>query len=89
MPYDNTNRGAVWENDRKETDNHPDFKGSINVEGEEYWFSMWEKSHGAKPNAPAFKFSIRKKDSHPKPASEYTKKYVNKQNDFYDDDVPF
>lgn len=41
--YDNTNRGVLFVNDRKEKDSHPDRKGSINVEGKEYWLSGWIK----------------------------------------------
>jgi len=43
MQYDNTNRGAIFKNDRKDTPNHPDYKGSINVNGEEFWVSSWIK----------------------------------------------
>lgn len=35
--YDNTNRGVLFKNDRKETDKHPDYKGRIDVGGTEYW----------------------------------------------------
>lgn len=42
--YDNTNSGAIFKNDRKEKDTHPDYKGSLNVEGVEYWVSSWIKS---------------------------------------------
>jgi len=42
--YDNTNRGAIFKNDRKEKDTHPDYKGSLNVEGVEYWVSSWIKN---------------------------------------------
>lgn len=43
MSYDNTNSGILARNDRKEKDTHPDFKGSINIEGVEYWLSGWTK----------------------------------------------
>ena len=41
--YDNTNKGIFFKNDRKEKDSHPDYKGSINIEGVEYWLSGWIK----------------------------------------------
>lgn len=49
MAYDNTNRGALFPNDRKEKDSHPDHTGSINVDGVEYFLDAWEKkSKGGK-----------------------------------------
>jgi hypothetical protein len=42
--YDNTNRGVAFVNDKKESDSHPDMKGSINIEDVEYWLSAWWKS---------------------------------------------
>lgn len=46
--YDNTNSGALFQNDRKEKNSHPDFKGQCTIktpDGElvEYWVSGWEK----------------------------------------------
>lgn len=41
--YDNTNRGVLFKNDRKEQDNHPDYTGKIDVGGVEYWLSAWIK----------------------------------------------
>ena len=35
------NSGALFKNDKKETDSHPDYKGSAMIEGTEYWFSAW------------------------------------------------
>ena len=63
MPeYDNSNRGAVWKNDRKETENHPDFKGSINVDGKDYWLSGWKRKPDASPNSPALSLSVQAKE---------------------------
>jgi hypothetical protein len=41
--YDNTNRGVLFDNERKETDNHPDMTGKLNVNGVDHWFSAWWK----------------------------------------------
>jgi hypothetical protein len=41
--YDNSNRGVLFKNDRKEQENHPDYKGSVNVNGVEFWLSSWIK----------------------------------------------
>lgn len=42
--YDNTNRGALFINDRKTPGSkQPDYKGSINIAGVEYWLSGWVK----------------------------------------------
>lgn len=43
MVYDDTNRGAIFKNDKKTAENHPDYKGSLNVGGVEYWQSLWLK----------------------------------------------
>ncbi len=48
--FDNTNRGAVFVNDRKETEKHPDRTGTLNVEGRDYWVSGWlKKDKNGKP----------------------------------------
>ncbi len=41
--YDNTNRGVLFDNDRKEQDTHPDMTGTINIDGVDHWFSGWWK----------------------------------------------
>lgn len=42
--YDNTNSGALFRNDRKTSNSHPDFRGSVNVNGQEFWVSAWLKA---------------------------------------------
>ncbi len=66
--YDNTNRGSVWKNDKKETESHPDFTGSINVDGKEYWLSGWKRKPDANPKAPALSLSVKLKEQKSAPA---------------------
>lgn len=79
--YDNTNRGSIWKNDKKETDRHPDFTGSLNVEGVEYWVSAWKRKPDANPKAPALSFSVKPKEQQPQQAPA--------QQQGMDDDIPF
>lgn len=65
MAFDNTNRGAIWKNDDKREDNHPDFKGSLNVDGVEYWVSAWRRKEGAAAKAPALSFTVKPKEDQP------------------------
>lgn len=41
------NDGALFKNDRKEQDNHPDYTGSAVIDGVEYWVSAWVKTSQA------------------------------------------
>lgn len=65
--YDNTNRGALFKNDRKEQDNHPDYKGSVNVGGVDYWLSAWlKRSQGGKS---FMSLSVKPKEDQPREQS--------------------
>lgn len=92
MTYDNTNRGAIWKNDDKREDNHPDFKGSINVDGREYWVSAWKRKEGAAAKAPALSFSVKPKEAQPQQsiserAMPKSRAPLQKQNILPDDDM--
>lgn len=43
MAYDNTNRGTIGENTRRQNDKQPDMTGQLNVNGVGYWLSGWKK----------------------------------------------
>lgn len=79
--YDNTNRGSLWKNDNKTTDNHPDLRGELNVNGKEFWVSAWKRKEGASDKAPILSFSIQ-----PKEAQQQT---TQQQPNTYDDDIGF
>ena len=48
--YDNRNRVAVWANNKK-ADNHPDYRGTVNVEGVDYDIALWNNK-SSNPKAP-------------------------------------
>ena len=63
--YDNTNRGALFRNDRKEQEKQPDYTGSLNVEGVDYWLSAWLRE--SKEGKKFFSMAVTPKE---KPASQ-------------------
>lgn len=89
MPqYDNTNSGLLAKNKRKEKDTHPDYSGSINVEGVEYWLSGWLKTGKENSKLAGEKFfslSVRPKDQQRAPAPAPTPPPP----DEFNDDIPF
>ena len=88
MAYDNTNSGLLARNDRKTQDAHPDYTGSVNVDGREYWISAWVKEgrEGSKmAGRKFFSLSLRAKDEQLKPA----KAREPEPQAGFDDDIPF
>jgi uncharacterized protein (DUF736 family) len=43
MSYDNTNSGALFQNEKKEKETQPDFTGKINIDGVEKRLAGWKK----------------------------------------------
>lgn len=39
--YDNELRGVLFKNEDKQSDSHPDYKGSATVEGVDYFLDAW------------------------------------------------
>lgn len=74
------NSGVLFKNDRKEQDNHPDYRGSATIDGVDLWMSAWIKK-GEKGTYMSFAF--REKDEQ-RPITKN-----NKKSKFDDDDIPF
>lgn len=74
--YDNSNRGVLFHNDRKQSDNHPDLTGNLNVSCScscgksvtfDGWLSGWRKSSDAKGDY--ISLSIKSKNDPSKPGA--------------------
>ncbi len=85
--YDNTNRWVLFKNDRKERDTHPDYTGTLNVDGVEYFLNAWLKS-GSKGKF--FSGTIKPKDNraNQKPQRSRQEESRSRRGDL-DDDIPF
>ena len=56
------NSGAIFRNDKKETDNHPDRRGDCLIDGKAYWISGWIKEG---KNGQFLSLSFKAKDAKP------------------------
>jgi len=83
--YDNTDTGALFKNDKNGNATWPDYRGSVNVGGTEYWLSAWIKT--SKQGTKFMSLSVKPKDEAPRqkaaPASS------GGVADMPDDDLPF
>lgn len=88
MSYDNTNRGVLFKNDRKQAETHADYQGTINVNGQEFYLNAWIKE-GAKGKF--FSLSVKPKPAAQAPAPQQPAKSKPKPSAAFDDlnDIPF
>jgi hypothetical protein len=66
--YENANRGLLARNDKQGNESRPDYRGSINVAGVEYWLSAWIKEgrEGTKLEGQKYmSLSVQPKDAQP------------------------
>jgi hypothetical protein len=82
--YDNTNTGILFRNDRRENERQPEFTGTINVDGIEYWLSAWVKA-SKKDGRKFFSLAIKPKQE-ARPASQSARPSVRAE---LDDEIPF
>lgn len=66
--YDRTNTGTLGKARERKSDKHPEYTGSLNINGVEYWLSAWVKTAGPNAKEPGSKFfslSVKPKDGYP------------------------
>jgi hypothetical protein len=79
--FNNENRGILGKNQNKTADNHPEYSGSINVDGTDFWLSAWIKE-SSKDGKKFFSLSVKPKDA-------VKQKPKAMQEDMPEDDIPF
>lgn len=77
MAYDNTNKGVLFRNERRQNDKQPEYTGNINFDGTDCWLNAWVKTD--KNGRKYFSLSVKKKE----PRGEES------QADEFEEDVPF
>ena len=82
MTFDNTNRGALFVNTNKKTEKHPDYSGTVNINGTDHFISGWKKT--SKGGQTYLSISIGK----PKSTAKSDVLPVENKTPF-DDDLPF
>lgn len=89
--FDNTDRGVLFKNDKTAGNPAwPDYKGSINVGGVDYWLSAWIKD-GKKGKFMSLSVKPKEERSNPAPAARPAQRPappVPKQTE-EDESVPF
>lgn len=86
--YDSTNRGALFRNNDRQSDSHPEYRGTINVNGVEFWLSAWIKES---PKAGRyFSLSVKAKDARgDRQAQRREPQREQSAAPEFDDDIPF
>lgn len=74
------NSGVLFRNDKKDTPNHPDYKGGLTVNGQEYWLSAWIKEG---KSGKFMGLALSPKEPIAKPSER------SKATNFDDDSMPF
>lgn len=89
MAYDNTNSGILARNENRKTDNHPEYTGSLNVDGVDYWVSAWVnegKAGGKMEGKKYFSLKINRKEQN---VGGTVRSAPAAFRDDYSDDIPF
>ena len=90
--YDNEKRGVLFRNEEKQKETSPDFKGSVTVEGVEYWLSAWVQQ--SRKGRKYFSLSLQEKQEAHDRGIQQAKDAVGDDahqppSGQFDDDIPF
>lgn len=67
MAYDNTNRAVLFKNEKKQTENHPDYTGNLNFEGVDCFLDAWIKTSESGRKFMSLSVKRKEKQAAPEP----------------------
>ena len=86
--YDDTNRGALWKNEKAHKETDPILKGNANIEGVECWAAAWRVTSDNE-RAPTLRLSFTPKDKSHAAGMQEVKEQLPGAEAEFDDDLPF
>ena len=81
--YDNNLTGALFKVDQKKSDRHPDYNGSCEINGTEFWVSGWIKQSKAGKPFMSLSFTAKEQQAQSVPSTPAPAPKIEM------DDVPF
>lgn len=79
--YDNNMRGVLFKNDKRQSDNHPNYRGSCEINNDEYWVSAWIKQGKSGPFM-SLSFTAKEQPAKAAPMNAQVSQDI-------DEDIPF
>lgn len=79
--YDNNLTGVLFVNDKQGNDKRPDYKGSAEIDGVQYWVSGWKKMTS---KGPTLSMKYERKEQQPAAAPS-----TQQPAPAYDEDITF
>jgi uncharacterized protein (DUF736 family) len=92
------NTGAIFKNDNKKAENHPDYKGKVNVNGKDMEVALWLKTSAKGVKFMSASFSepfvknepqINKNEPQNTKINSTLKQTIIHESNFDNDDLPF
>jgi len=92
------NTGAIFKNDNKKAENHPDYKGKVNVNGKDMEVALWMKTSAKGVKFMSASFSepfvknepqINKNEPQNTKINSTLKQTIIHESNFDNDDLPF
>lgn len=103
MSYDNNLTGILMKNDKAGNESRPDYKGSVDIDGQKFWLSAWIKTGRGGTKLEGQKYmSLKLEPAEARQAPPQRQAPQQRQappqrqpqrqppqEEFYDDDIPF